>query len=57
MKVVKITTFSIDMTISSKTTAIRCYKYNWSTADNVDTNKSCNLHLQCTQDILMRTQH
>ena len=25
-------------------------EYSWSTGDNVDTNKSCNLHLQCVQD-------
>ena len=23
-------------------------EYSWSTADNMDTNKSCNLHLQCS---------
>ena len=37
----------IDTIISCKATAIWCYKYNWSAADNMDTNKSCNLHLQC----------
>ena len=35
-------------TISSQATAIRCYKYSCSMADNLDINKSCNLHLQCT---------
>ena len=41
-----------DTIISSKATAIRFCKNNWSTADNVDTNKSCNLHLQCSSKLL-----
>ena len=51
----------IDITIRSKATAIRskataiiCYNYNSSTADNEDTNKSCVLYFQRTVHILLQ---